>query len=118
MTFLWCTNSLGLFSDQSTNEVTQLYWKETTTMLLGSVIIAIAIEHSQLHHRIAMITMLTIGCSQRRISFSLMFVTTFMSMWISNTAACAMMLPIGRAVLQEVENVRYQRACVYVSSSV
>lgn len=78
-------------------------------MLLASVIIAIAIEHSQLHQRIALITMLTIGCSQRRISFSLMFVTTFLSMWISNVAACAMMLPIGRAVLQEVENVSTRR---------
>lgn len=90
---------------QDTEEVTMLYWKETTLMLIGSIMIAIAIEYSNLHRRIAMYAMLIIGCSQRRITFALMLVTTFISMWISNAATCAMMLPIGTAVLEELESV-------------
>lgn len=96
---------IRIFVMQDTEEVTMLYWKETTLMLIGSIMIAIAIEYSNLHRRIAMYAMLIIGCSQRRITFALMFVTTFISMWISNAATCAMMLPIGTAVLEELESV-------------
>lgn len=83
-----------------------LYWKETTVMLIGSLMIALAIEHSNLHRRIALHAMLLVGCTQRRITLCLMCVSTFLSMWITNTATVAMMLPIGTAVLEEVQAVR------------
>ena len=37
-----------------------------------------------------------------RLLFGFMSVTAFLSMWISNTATAAMMLPISHAVLQEI----------------
>ena len=33
-----------------------------------------------------------------------MFIGWFLSMWISNTAACAMTIPIALAVLEELRN--------------
>ena len=40
--------------------------------------------------------------------FGLMTTTAFLSMWISNTATTAMMIPIAEAVLQEIRAHDYQ----------
>lgn len=40
----------------------------------------------------------------------LFFVTMFISMWISNTAATAMMIPIVETVLTELEAVRAKKS--------
>lgn len=48
---------------------------------------------------------LTFGPSLYRLNFGLTVVTMFVSMWISNTAAVAMMCPIMQAVLEELERV-------------
>lgn len=40
-----------------------------------------------------------------RLNFGLIAVTMFVSMWISNTAAVAMMIPIMQAVLEELQAV-------------
>ncbi|XP_011495212.1 PREDICTED: protein I'm not dead yet-like [Ceratosolen solmsi marchali] len=79
------------------------YMNDTTMMFLGSLVIAVAIEHSGLHMRVALIIIKTIGCSHRKLSLGLFFVTMFISMWISNTAATAMMIPIVEKVLTELE---------------
>lgn len=42
-----------------------------------------------------------------RLNFGLIAVTMFVSMWISNTAAVAMMIPIMQAVLEELEQVLF-----------
>ena len=39
-----------------------------------------------------------------RLLFGFMVTTAFLSMWISNTATAAMMLPIAQAVLQEIKS--------------
>lgn len=43
-------------------------------------------------------------CSLFRLLLGFMSVTAFLSMWISNTATAAMMLPIAHAVLQETKS--------------
>lgn len=45
------------------------------------------------------------ACADFRLNFGLIAVTMFVSMWISNTAAVAMMIPIMQAVLEELEAV-------------
>lgn len=44
-----------------------------------------------------------VGCSPRRLNLGLCSVTMFVSMWISNTAATAMMIPIIEATLKALE---------------
>lgn len=79
------------------------YLKETNMMFVGGLVIAIAVEHCNLHRRVALFVILLVGCSPRRLNFGLVAVAMFVSMWISNTAAIAMMCPIMEATLKELE---------------
>ncbi|CAO1397240.1 unnamed protein product [Diamesa hyperborea] len=86
-----------------TDRVCMMYMKETMLMFIGGLIIALAVEYCNLHKRVALKVISLIGCSQRKLNFGLTAVTMFVSMWISNTAAIAMMCPIMQAVLEELE---------------
>ncbi|XP_076545915.1 uncharacterized protein LOC117608989 [Osmia lignaria lignaria] len=92
-----------LMGIMSTGDTCACYMNDTTMMFIGSMVIAIVIENSGLHMRVALLIIKTIGCSHRRLTLGLFFVTMFLSMWISNTAATAMMLPIVETVLLELE---------------
>lgn len=87
-----------------TDRTCMMYMKETMLMFIGGIIIALAVEFCNLHKRVALKVISMIGCSQRRLNFGLITVTMFVSMWISNTAAVAMMCPIMQAVLEELES--------------
>lgn len=87
----------------STEETCINYMKETMVMFIGGLILAQAVEYCNLHKRLALKVISIVGCSQRRLNFGLTVVTMFVSMWISNTAAIAMMCPIMQAVLEELE---------------
>ena len=82
------------------------YLNNATMMFLGGLILAIGVETSGLHRRIALRMMLLIGTSPRRIMLSCMLATAFLSMWISNTATTAMMLPIVEAVCDALPKVK------------
>lgn len=86
-------------------QVCYCYMNETIMVFIGGLILAIAIEHCNLHLRIALVVMKFVGCSHGRLLGGVCFVTTFMSLWISNTASCAMMIPIIFAILEELERV-------------
>merc|ERR1719394_2120996 len=71
-------------------------------MFLGGLIMAIAVEHCGLHLRVALKIIQVVGTSQARLMLGFMFTTMFISMWISNTATTAMMLPIVDAVVKAI----------------
>ncbi len=87
----------------TTDDVGREYLKETNMMFISGVMVAIAVEQSNLHRRVALKALLTIGTSPRRLMLGFMIPTAFLSMWISNTATTAMMVPIVDAVLSQLE---------------
>ena len=72
-------------------------------LYFGGFLIAIAMETSGLHRRIALYAVRAIGTRPRRIVLSFMVASAGLSMWISNTATALMMLPIGLAVIRRFE---------------
>ncbi|KAH8312048.1 hypothetical protein KR044_009115, partial [Drosophila immigrans] len=94
---------LPLFGILSSETTCSFFFTNALVIFIGGLILALAIEYSNLHKRIALATILLVGCSPRRLHFGLLAVTAFLSMWISNSATTAMMCPIVKAVLVELE---------------
>lgn len=65
--------------------------------------VSIAIENCNLHRRLALASLQLLGTSPRFLMLGFMLPTAFLSMWISNNATTAMMMPIMEAVLSELE---------------
>ncbi|KAI1280642.1 Solute carrier family 13 member 5 [Halotydeus destructor] len=92
---------LGILDSGST---VQAYMKEAVMIFLGSLIAAAAVEVSGLHQRIALKVLMLFGTSPKWLLLGFMLNTMFLSMWISNTAATALMIPIVDAVLVQLRH--------------
>ncbi|KAF9824547.1 hypothetical protein SFRURICE_004004 [Spodoptera frugiperda] len=81
-----------------------IFW-DTILMFYGSMVLASAVEQSGLHKRLALYAITLIGYSHYRLLLAMSLTTMFVSMWITNTAATTMMVPIIFALLQVFEDV-------------
>ena len=81
---------------------TASYGHKFVFLYLGGFLIAIGIEKWNLHKRIAINIISFIGIDARRVILGFMLATAFLSMWISNTATSVMMLPIGIAIIKQL----------------
>lgn len=88
---------------QKGQDVSKNYVNDTSTLFLGGLFIAAAMEEVNLHRRIAVGVMRVLGSRINTLMLGLMLPTWFLSMWISNTAATSMMLPILVAVTEQME---------------
>src|SRR5688572_19674558 len=80
-------------------KTTAAYGEPIVFLYIGGFLIAIAIEKTGLHQRIALSIIKSMGTKLSMIVLGFMISTGFLSMWISNTATAIMMLPIGLAVI-------------------
>lgn len=74
------------------------YANDLIFLFMGGFLLAVTMERWGLHKRIALAIMSWVGTGPSRLVLGFMLATAFISMWISNTATTAMMLPIALAV--------------------
>ncbi|MBX3413926.1 MAG: SLC13/DASS family transporter [Pirellulales bacterium] len=88
--------ALGILSPVDT---AACYGNTLLFLFLGGFFIALALEQSGLHRRVALTIISAAGDSPRQLVLGFMLATAALSMWISNTATTMMMLPIATSLL-------------------
>ncbi len=68
-------------------------------LFLGGIFIALAMEASNLHRRIALRIIRIAGTGRRAVVGGFLAASFFLSMWVNNTSVAVMMLPIAVSVL-------------------
>lgn len=116
MAVWWITDAIPLFATAllpmilypllgilKSNETAPIYFNSIIFLFLGGFMIALTMEKWNLHRRIALFIIRLIGGGPTRIVLGFMIASSFLSMWISNTATAIMMVPIGLAIVLKME---------------
>ncbi|KAM8829755.1 Na(+)/dicarboxylate cotransporter 3 [Synchiropus picturatus] len=115
MATFWCTEALPLAVTAmlpvclfptlgiiSSKKLCPQYFLETNFLFLSGLIMASSIEEWGLHRRIALKVLTIVGVKPAWLILGMMLTSSFLSMWLSNTATTAMMLPIANAILDSL----------------
>lgn len=73
-------------------------------LFIGGMAIGGAMEHWSLHRRIALHILRAVGTDAMRLLGGVLLATAAISLWLSNTATAVMMMPIGMALLTQLES--------------
>lgn len=72
-------------------------------LFMSGFILALSMERWGLHRRVALVVLARVGTSPRRLVLGVMLATAAVSLWVSNTATAAMMLPVGLALARRLQ---------------
>ncbi len=85
------------------DEATAPYANPLIFLFVGGFAVALAVQRWNLHRRVALKILQVSGSRLDRLIGGFMVATAGLSMWVSNTATAALMLPIALSVLALVE---------------
>lgn len=101
-------------------DVAPLYLTDITFLYMGGFLVALAMERWDLHRRMALRMMMIFGVRPRMLLLGFLAPTFVLTMWITNSAATMMMLPIAGSIIASLEdqlgpkNVRRYAAGLYL----
>ncbi len=90
---------LAVFAKIPKADVFAPFFDPVIALLLGGFVIAVALQKYGLDKKIAYTFIQKVGSTPKRFMVGIMAFTAFFSMWITNTATTAAVLPIATAVL-------------------
>lgn len=76
------------------------YASDVIFLFMGGFILGLAMQRWHLHIRMALNVVLLVGTQPQRLVGGFMLATAMLSMWISNTAAAVMLLPVAASVVE------------------
>uniref|UniRef100_A0A8C0F4C0 Solute carrier family 13 member 1 n=1 Tax=Bubo bubo TaxID=30461 RepID=A0A8C0F4C0_BUBBB len=91
-----------LFGIMESKEVASAYFKDFHLLLIGVICLATSIEKWNFHKRVALRMVMLVGVNPAWLMLGFMVSCAFLSMWLSNTSAAAMVMPIVEAVAQQI----------------
>ena len=116
MAIWWITEAIPLFATalmplvlfpllgiMAGRDTAPIYINSTIVLFIGGFMIALTMQRWNLHRRIALAIIGFVGGGPARIVLGFMVAAAFLSMWISNTATAVMMVPIGLAIILQIE---------------
>ena len=87
------------------DQVASAYGNKLVLLLLGGFLLSTAISHCGAHRRLALTMVHWFGNDNpKRLVLGFMVAAAALSMWISNTAATLMLLPVALAVIDSADN--------------
>ncbi|KAK1403139.1 Tonoplast dicarboxylate transporter [Heracleum sosnowskyi] len=92
-----------IFGISTADDVAHAYMDDVIALVLGSFILALAVEHYNIHRRLALnITVLFSGdpLNPQILLLGICGTTAFVSMWMHNVAVTLMMMPVATGILQ------------------
>src|SRR5919107_426940 len=92
-----------LLGIMSATESAASYYSPILFLVLGGAIVALAIERTGLHRRLALAIVSRGGGGPSQMLFAFMAATALLSTIVSNTATTLIMMPIGLAVLRSAK---------------
>lgn len=94
---------LPLLGILDTKTVASHYMDQVIFLFIGGFILAFAIERWNLHKRISLKILLTMGSHPSRVLAGVMLTSFFISMWISNTATVMMLISAVIAIIIQTD---------------
>uniref|UniRef100_A0A669EIZ9 Solute carrier family 13 member 1 n=1 Tax=Oreochromis niloticus TaxID=8128 RepID=A0A669EIZ9_ORENI len=91
-----------LLGIMSSSNVAKEYFNNFHFLLVGVVCLATSIEKWGLHRRVALRLVTLVGVNPAWLLLGFMSGCAFLSMWVQNTSAVTMVMPIVDAVLQQI----------------
>nr|CAC19843.1 SDAT(At) [Arabidopsis thaliana] len=94
-----------LFGISAADDVANSYMDDVISLVLGSFILALAVEHYNIHRRLALNITLVFCVEPLNAPLLLLGIcatTAFVSMWMHNVAAAVMMMPVATGILQRL----------------
>ncbi len=76
------------------------YAEPTIFLFMGGFMLALALERSNLHRRLALAIISFFGTKPDRLILGFIFATAFISLWVNNTSTVVMMLPVALSVIE------------------
>lgn len=96
----------------SATEALAPFFHPIIALFFGGFLLAEAMKRCGLGHRVAVWLIARVGRSPRQLYWALIALSAFLSMWMSNTAAAALLIPIAIAVTEPLASLAYRKTVV------